>query len=47
MFNMNRLSKEQQIRVVAALVEGNSLSLHVSDDGSGAKHRHGTAVGLG
>ena len=25
MFNMNRLSKEQQIRVVAALVEGNSL----------------------
>jgi hypothetical protein len=23
MFNMNRLSKEQQIRVVAALVEGN------------------------
>jgi hypothetical protein len=25
MFNMNRLSKGQQIRVVAALVEGNSL----------------------
>jgi IS1 family transposase len=25
MFNMNRLSKEQRIRVVAALVEGNSL----------------------
>jgi IS1 family transposase len=25
MFNMNRLSKEQQVRVVAALVEGNSL----------------------
>jgi hypothetical protein len=46
LFNTNRLWKEQPLRVVAALVEGKSL-LHIPNDGSGAKHRHGTAVGLG
>jgi hypothetical protein len=47
LFNMNRLWKEQQLRVVAALVEGNSLCSTSRMTAVGAKHRHGTAVGLG